>query len=62
MDPTINPSEENRRLAFADYFGEVLEDMMESNTEIYRKIVQDEAFGNIFRLVMLKKVIDGFAA
>lgn len=62
LNPEINPSEENRRLAFADYFDEILEDMMESNTDMYKKIVEDENFGDFFRIVMMRKVTEGFAS
>ncbi len=58
LDPEINKSEENRRLAFNDYFNEVLEDMFESNAEIYKKVVDDERFGDIFRLAIFKRVAD----
>ena len=58
LDPEINRSEENRRLAFNDYFNEVLEDMFEANAEIYKKIVDDERFGDIFRLAIFRRVVD----
>ena len=57
LDPEINPSEETRKLAFKDYFDEILEDMIDANTDIYRKIVEDQNFGDIFRMVMFKKVM-----
>ncbi len=57
LDPAINPSDETRRLAFNDYFGEILEDMIDANTDIYRKIVEDHNFGDIFKMVMFKKVM-----
>ncbi len=56
LDPDINPSVENRRLAFADFFDDVLQDMMEANTELYRKIAEDMNFGEIFKMAMLRKV------
>lgn len=62
LNPEINPSEETRRLAFSDYFNEILEDMIDSNTDIYKKITDDERFADIFRLVMFKKVLQTFEA
>lgn len=54
MNPEINPSEDTRRLVFNDFFNEVLEDMIDSNVDIYKKISEDENFGNLFKLVMFK--------
>ena len=31
--------------------------MIDANTDIYRKIVEDQNFGDIFRMVMFKKVM-----
>jgi len=56
LDPNTNPSEETRLLAFKDYFDEVLEDMIDSNTDLYNKIVADDRFGEIFRLIMFRKI------
>jgi type I restriction enzyme R subunit len=61
LDPEINQSEENRRLAFNDYFDDILQDMIDTNVEIYKKIVDDEKFGDLFRVVMFKKIADIFA-
>ena len=58
LDPATNPSEETRLLAFNDYFNEVLEDMIDSNTALYNKIVADARFGEIFRLIMFRKIGD----
>ena len=58
LDPAINPAEETRRLAFSDFFNEVLEDMIDANTDIYKKIVEDERFGDIFKLVMFRRIVD----
>jgi len=56
LDPIINPSPENRRLAFDNIFKDILEDMFEANADIYKKIVDDEPFGVLFRAVMFKKI------
>jgi type I restriction enzyme R subunit len=56
LDPTINPSPENRKLAFDHLFTDILEDMFEANADIYKKIVDDESFGDLFRVVMFKKI------
>lgn len=56
LDPEINPSDETRKLAFKDYFDEVLEDMIEANVDIYKKIVEDQRFGDIFRMTMYQKI------
>jgi type I restriction enzyme R subunit len=56
LDPVINPSVENRKLAFDDFFSETLEDMINTNFEIYKKIVDDPAFGQLFREVMFRKL------
>ncbi|MDX2229773.1 MAG: type I restriction endonuclease [Leptolyngbyaceae cyanobacterium bins.349] len=52
LDPTINPSEETRKLAFETYFKEILEDMIDTNFEIYQKLSDDSSFGELFRQVM----------
>ncbi len=56
LDPNTNLSEEIRLLAFKDYFDEVLEDMIDANTDIYNKIVADIGFGELFRRVMFLKI------
>lgn len=59
LDPAINPSGETRRLAFNSFFGDTLEDMIDANFEIYKKIVDDPAFGELFRTVMFDKIERG---
>jgi type I restriction enzyme R subunit len=54
LDPAINPSEETRWLAFETYFREILEDMIDTNFEIYQKISDDSSFREIFLQVMFK--------
>ena len=56
LDPEINPSQETRKLAFDTFFSDTLEDMIEANFDIYKKIVDDSAFGALFRAAMFQKV------
>ncbi len=56
LDSSINPSRETRLLAFSDYFSEILEDMIDSNTAIYNRIQADPRFGELFREVMFRRV------
>ena len=60
LDPAINPAEDVRRLAFKGYFDDVLEDMFTANSALYKKIVDDPKFGEIFRMVMFRKVAEDF--
>jgi len=59
LDPAVNPSVENRKLAFGDFFSETLEDMISTNVEIYKKIVDDPNFGSLFREFMFNKLASG---
>ena len=52
LDPKINPSQETQKLAFETYFREILEDMIDTNFDIYKKLSDDTDFGNLFRQVM----------
>lgn len=56
LDPAVNPSVENRKLAFGDFFSETLEDMISTNVEIYKKINDDPNFGALFREFMFTKL------
>ncbi|MCZ2151726.1 MAG: hypothetical protein LC126_28620 [Bryobacterales bacterium] len=56
MDSSVNPSEDTRRLAFDSFFGDTLEDMIDSNFEIYKKIKDDPNFGALFRAVMYRRI------
>ena len=56
LDPAVNPSVENRKLAFGDFFSETLEDMISTNVEIYKKINDDQNFGTLFREFMYTKL------
>ena len=61
LNPIVNPSEDTRRMAFDEYFNEVLEDMIDSNFDIYQKIVENKEFGNIFKLAIFKEIVGRFA-
>jgi type I restriction enzyme R subunit len=52
LDPKINPSQETQKLAFETYFREILEDMIDTNFDIYQKISDDIELGNILRQAM----------
>lgn len=54
-NPEIN-SEDNFRLAFNEFFDDTLEDMIESNHEIYLKIVDDEELKHLFKNSMFNRV------
>lgn len=56
FDPAVNPSVENRKLRFGDFFSETLEGMITTNVEIYKKIVDDPNFGTLFREFMFNKL------
>lgn len=56
LDPEINPSPETRKLAFQTFFDNTLNDMIDANFDIYKKIVDDQAFGRLFGAVMLKNL------
>src|ERR1017187_4938738 len=56
LDAGVNPSEETRKLAFATFFGDTLEDMIDSDFDIYKKIKDDPNFGALFRAVMYRRI------
>ena len=56
LDTEINPSEETRRLAFDTFFTDALEDMIDSNFSIYKKIKDDPNFGALFRAAMYRRI------
>jgi len=56
LNPTVNPSIENQKLAFGTFFSDTLEDMISTNVEIYKKIVDDQNFGALFRDFMFNKL------
>jgi len=55
-DTGVNPSEETRKLAFDTFFGDTLEDMIDSDFDIYKKIKDDPDFGTLFRAVMYQRI------
>jgi len=57
LNPEINPSEETRKLAFETFFGDTLEDMIDANWDIYKKIKDDPNFGELFQTMMLKSFV-----
>ncbi len=58
LDTGVNPSEETRKLAFDTFFGDTLEDMIDSDFDIYKKIKDDPNFGALFRAVMYRRIAD----
>ena len=56
LDAGVNPSEETRKLAFDTFFGDTLEDMIDSDFDIYKKIKDDPNFGALFRGVMYRRI------
>ena len=62
MDRAINPSEETRKLAFDSFFGDTLEDMIDANFEIYKKIKDDPNFGDLFRAVTYRRIAAAISA
>jgi type I restriction enzyme R subunit len=61
LDKEINPSEDTRRLAFDHVFGDTLEDMIDANFDIYKKLVDDPTFGEIFRRAMFRRIVGRLA-
>lgn len=59
LDARVNPSEETRKLAFDTFFGDTLEDMIDSDFDIYKKIKDDPNFGELFRAVMYRHIAAG---
>jgi type I restriction enzyme R subunit len=60
LDTGVNPSEETRKLAFDTFFGDTLEDMIDSDFDIYKKIKDDPNFGTLFRAVMYRRIEAAF--
>lgn len=57
LDPQINPSQEQQQLAFGNYFDDVLDDMIDTNVKVYKKIIEDENFGEIFKKIMFQRLL-----
>jgi len=58
MDPEVNPSSENRRIIFRNFYKDALEDMIDGHTEIYKKLLDDDGFAKVFQVAMFRKVLD----
>jgi type I restriction enzyme, R subunit len=43
-------------MAFDPFFDDVLHDMIDSNFDLYKKIVDDERFGDLFKEFVFEKV------
>lgn len=56
FNPEVNPSKEHRRMAFEPHFDDVLHDMIDSNFDLYKKIVEDEGFGDLFKEFVFERV------
>ena len=56
MVPQVNPSPEHRRDAFDPFFEDVLHEMIDSNFDLYKKIVEDTSFGDLFKEFVFEKV------
>jgi type I restriction enzyme R subunit len=54
--PEVNPSLEHRRDAFDPFFEDVLHEMIDSNFDLYKKIVEDPSFGDLFKEFVFEKV------
>ena len=58
LDPTINPSDATRKLAFDGFFSDILEDMIDANFDIYKKLKDDDTFASLFRAAIFKQVVE----
>jgi type I restriction enzyme R subunit len=56
FDPEVNPSLEHRRDAFDPVFDDVLHGMIDSNFDLYGKIVDDKRFGELFKEFVFERV------
>ncbi|MBV9453434.1 MAG: hypothetical protein JOZ19_04850 [Rubrobacter sp.] len=56
FNPTVNPSREHRRTAFDPHFEDVLHETIDSNFDLYRKIVEDPKFGGLFKEFVFEKL------
>lgn len=57
----LNPSAENRKLRFNQDFDDVLEDMIHTNFDIYRKITNDDDLRALFRNLMFERCEEVFS-
>lgn len=58
LDRENNPTEDLRQLAFHSFFDETLQDMIDSNFDIYKKIADDNQFGMLFKYMMYKRIVE----
>jgi hypothetical protein len=56
LDAGVNPSEETCKLAFDAFFGDTLEQMIDSDFDIYKKIKDEPNLGTLFRAVMHRRI------
>ena len=56
FNPQVNPSREHRRMAFEPHFEDVLHDMIDSNFDLYKMIVEDPKFGDLFKEFVFERV------
>ena len=56
FDPKVNPSPEHRRDAYDPVFEDVLHEMIDSNFDLYKKIVEDPRFGHLFKEFVFERV------
>lgn len=56
FNPEVNPSREHRRMAFEPHFEDVLHDMIDSNFDLYKMIVEDPKFGDLFKEFVFGRV------
>lgn len=57
LDVRVNPSDETREIAFNSFFSDTLEDMIDANFAIYKKIKDDPIFGELFRAAMYRQIV-----
>jgi hypothetical protein len=56
LDPNINPSLETRRLAFQTFFADTLDEMIEANVDIYKKVTADKQLETMIREMLFRKL------
>ncbi len=56
FNPRVNPSKEHRKMAFDPFFEDILHEMMNSNFDLYKKIVDDPKFGGLFKEFVFERV------
>lgn len=56
-DPSIN-TKENFRIKFEEFFDDTLDGMIDTNIELYGKIVDNEEFGNLIKEAIFTRIYD----